>query len=164
MGACPSRSFRSATVGIFIYGLKNKYLFAYIYPGYFFYYCHPSLLIDVCFSLSDFVIIEFLNWEKKGKELITIPVTSASLAEILVSWLTAVSSSVSTLCSNSIVELFPPSSPFSSKIVTRKSRASVLSCKSARNLELLIQLHAFDQFCQDLNWRIITFDLSIYDI
>ena len=53
----------------------------------------------------------------------------------LVSWSAAVPSSVSTLTSSSATELFPSSPPFSSRTVTRKSRARVVSCKSVKRYQ-----------------------------
>ena len=57
------------------------------------------------------------------------PSISLSAAEILISWSVAVPSSVSTLTSSSATELLPSPPPFSSRTVTRKSKARIVSCR-----------------------------------
>ena len=85
--------------------------------------------------------------------MMLLPVTSESISEILVSWSAVVSSSVSTLCSNSATELFPSLPKSSSKTVTRKSNVSVVAVKPAakKQTSSLVQYFLQHMQCTTLN-------------
>ena len=66
-----------------------------------------------------------------------LPLMSTSAVASLVSWSATVPSSVSTLTSSSATELLPSLPSFSSKTVTRKSRARVVSWRPIANIKIL---------------------------
>ena len=80
-------------------------------------------------------------WHKSCRQVRTVPYISvrdytllpsmsSSVADNLVSWSSAVFSKFSTLTSSSLIEMFPPSPPFSSRMVTLKSSCRVASSRS----------------------------------